>query len=342
MTVLRGHCELAPGRPDGFPEQLWRIVSWLLSKDPSQRPARAADVQTSLSQMVPGLASAQPLTRLAAPPQALPVARRWQPAPSQQEFEPRAAAPDADATHSPLTPASQPSPALTPAQPPATSQPAARPRRSPRRRLLVGGLAVVVVAGLAGGYALTRGDDDSGATAELGTSSSSAPSSTAGPTASRPASPSATVVTSATSSYRNPKYGFTFSAPVGWSRADNSDGSVTLTSPDRKSTMRAFGTNDTLASCGGRADTCLEKAKDGYRSQGASVTYWWWGARGENWYIVSGVRADGRSYYERRSLGKASSNVLVVDSPKDQEQQMSSTIKAASTSFRPGDLSAAH
>ncbi|MDN6513983.1 MAG: serine/threonine protein kinase, partial [Acidipropionibacterium jensenii] len=73
MTVLRGHCQCAPGRPDGFPEPLWQIVSRLLAKSPTDRLYRAADVAAALSAAGPVLAAVPALARLRTPPPAVPL-----------------------------------------------------------------------------------------------------------------------------------------------------------------------------------------------------------------------------------------------------------------------------
>ncbi|QCV95186.1 serine/threonine-protein kinase [Acidipropionibacterium acidipropionici] len=143
MTVLRGHCELTPGRPDGFPEQLWQIVAWLLSKDPAQRPESAHQIALSLEQMVPGLVGVGPLPRLSTPPRAIPLplsAQAWQPTsfasagPSAGSIPSSAAetvlrqsavSPSSQASQSSPSPAPQPSPAAPPLPP---------RRRSVRRR----------------------------------------------------------------------------------------------------------------------------------------------------------------------------------------------------------------
>ncbi|QCV95187.1 hypothetical protein [Acidipropionibacterium acidipropionici] len=113
-----------------------------------------------------------------------------------------------------------------------------------------------------------------------------------------------------------------------------------MTSADKKSTIRAFGTNDSLSSCGGRADGCLEKAKAQYKASGATVTYWRWGAADGNWYIISGVRSNGAAYYERRHIGKASSNVMVAETAGAKE--VSGDASAALNSLKAGNLDVAH
>ncbi len=38
LAVLRQHAEEQPGRPEGIPDQLWDMISWLLAKGPQVRP----------------------------------------------------------------------------------------------------------------------------------------------------------------------------------------------------------------------------------------------------------------------------------------------------------------
>ncbi|AMS04719.1 serine/threonine protein kinase [Acidipropionibacterium acidipropionici] len=373
MTVLRGHCELTPGRPDGFPEQLWQIVAWLLSKDPAQRPESAHQIALSLEQMVPGLVGVGPLPRLSTPPRAIPLplsAQAWQPTsfasagPSAGSIPSSAAetvlrqsavSPSSQASQSSPSPAPQPSPAAPPAPAPTPQRPApqrattqraaTRPPRRPtsrpglRRSVVAGGVAALVLAGAGGGYLLSqRSNGPDAGPSPSATASSPAASRTPSPTPK--ATPSSNVIDASNAGYTNAKYGFSFTAPIGWTRADNADGSVTMTSADKKSTIRAFGTNDSLSSCGGRADGCLEKAKAQYKASGATVTYWRWGAADGNWYIISGVRSNGAAYYERRHIGKASSNVMVAETAGAKE--VSGDASAALNSLKAGNLDVAH
>lgn len=69
-TVMRGHLDLAPGRPGGIPPQLWDFISALLSKEPSSRPT-AFEAATSLPAMLLNGLPAAP--QLDAPPASQPV-----------------------------------------------------------------------------------------------------------------------------------------------------------------------------------------------------------------------------------------------------------------------------
>lgn len=361
MTVLRGHCELTPGRPEGFPEQLWRIVAWLLSKDPAQRPESARQIAVSLEQMVPGLVGVGPLPRLASPPRAVPLplsAQAWQPTsfaaagPSAGSIPSSAAetvlrqspvSPSGQASQSSPSPAPQPSPAPAPAP---VRQPAPVPRRKEprkglRRSVVAGGVAALVLAGAGGGYLLSqRSNVPSAGPTPSATASSATPTPSTTPTPTSKPTPSSNIIEASTAGYRNAKFGFSFTAPVGWTRVDNSDGSVTMTSADKKSTIHAYGTNDALSACGGRADSCLEQAKAAQKAAGATVTYWQWGARDGNWYIISGVRSNGTAYYERHHIGKASSNVLIAETAGS--KQVGAPATAASSSFKAGNLDVTH
>ena len=44
VIVTRSHAQLAPRRPAGVPDALWDLISWLLAKDPTERPQSALDV----------------------------------------------------------------------------------------------------------------------------------------------------------------------------------------------------------------------------------------------------------------------------------------------------------
>jgi serine/threonine-protein kinase len=44
VVVMRGHAGLEPPRPGGVPDLMWDLISWLLAKDPSDRPRTALDV----------------------------------------------------------------------------------------------------------------------------------------------------------------------------------------------------------------------------------------------------------------------------------------------------------
>lgn len=72
MAVLRRHSSVSPGRPAGIPDELWDLISWLLAKNPAQRPPSARQVATILDALAPSLQSYPPAPRLTEPPAPLP------------------------------------------------------------------------------------------------------------------------------------------------------------------------------------------------------------------------------------------------------------------------------
>ncbi len=66
MAVLRAHALDVPGRPEGIPDPLWNLISAMVAKNPSDRPASAQAVVDALTQMAPeldGVPAAAPLSR---------------------------------------------------------------------------------------------------------------------------------------------------------------------------------------------------------------------------------------------------------------------------------------
>lgn len=72
-AVLHAHTATDPGRPDGFDDRLWNLVAQLVSKDPAQRPADAGVVARALEELAGKLDGRVALTRLDAPPSAVPA-----------------------------------------------------------------------------------------------------------------------------------------------------------------------------------------------------------------------------------------------------------------------------
>ena len=63
-AVLHGQLHLAPPTPADVPEQLWGVLTMMLSKDPRERPASALSVADGLSALAPdftGLGAAAPM-----------------------------------------------------------------------------------------------------------------------------------------------------------------------------------------------------------------------------------------------------------------------------------------
>lgn len=69
MATLRVHAVDVPGRPEGVPDPLWRIIAALTAKDPAQRPA-AGVAADELSGIAPALTGVAAAPRLAEPPPA--------------------------------------------------------------------------------------------------------------------------------------------------------------------------------------------------------------------------------------------------------------------------------
>ena len=131
LTVLRRHAEMTPGRPEGIPDQLWDMISWLLAKSPRSRPQSARQVATVLEALSADLRGAPVAPRRTEPPAPL------------------------SSLHDHMTQGVAP----VSIRPVAGVIPA--PRR--RRRLAVAGVALTGLL-LAGGWVGMRSDDD-GATA---------------------------------------------------------------------------------------------------------------------------------------------------------------------------------
>lgn len=72
MAVLRRHSAANPGRPAAVPDELWDLISWLLAKNPAQRPPNARQVATILDALAPSLKSYPPAPRLTTPPAPAP------------------------------------------------------------------------------------------------------------------------------------------------------------------------------------------------------------------------------------------------------------------------------
>lgn len=72
MAVLRRHSAASPGRPAAVPDELWDLISWLLAKNPAQRPPNARQVATVLEALAPTLKSYPPAPRLTTPPAPAP------------------------------------------------------------------------------------------------------------------------------------------------------------------------------------------------------------------------------------------------------------------------------
>lgn len=67
FATIRQHVEDDPGRPDGIPDELWEVISWLLRKSPRARPT-AQQVEILLDRLTTELLYAPVAPRLHTPP----------------------------------------------------------------------------------------------------------------------------------------------------------------------------------------------------------------------------------------------------------------------------------
>lgn len=76
LAVLRAHVDLEPGRPASVPNELWWVLTDMLSKDPRQRPAAtaAADALAALTYQMRAIPAA---AGLATPPPPYSRGSRW-------------------------------------------------------------------------------------------------------------------------------------------------------------------------------------------------------------------------------------------------------------------------
>ncbi|ASN39250.1 serine/threonine-protein kinase [Paeniglutamicibacter terrestris] len=73
MAVLLRHATTTAARPEGIPDALWDMITWLLAKDPTQRPADAAAVEDALLKLVRQFSGIAAAERLEAPLAPLPL-----------------------------------------------------------------------------------------------------------------------------------------------------------------------------------------------------------------------------------------------------------------------------
>ncbi|MGW7535487.1 protein kinase domain-containing protein [Amycolatopsis sp. NPDC054798] len=156
------------------------------------------------------------------------------------------------------------------------------------------------------------------------------PSSTPSPpTSSSPAS---------STTYTNPRFGFTARVPQGYTPApyspDNGDG-MTFTNTSLDATLTVWGTNS-----GGRtAAAALADAAAEAEAAGGRVTY----RKDEgDHYSISGYQSDGKIFYERGFLGSGSTASLRWVYPREHKTELDTPVSVTAESFRPGDLSQPH
>jgi serine/threonine-protein kinase len=137
--VVKQQVEHVPARPDGVPDPLWELISWLLKKSPRARPQSAQRVAALLDAMTADLADKPVAPRLTTPPA---VTTRTRPAATTQLNIPTR-------SRKPVAPA---------ARPLVTPPPARRKRKRGRRAALL--VAVLLLGGGTAYATLRTGAED--------------------------------------------------------------------------------------------------------------------------------------------------------------------------------------
>jgi serine/threonine-protein kinase len=201
MAVLRRHSDVAPGRPDSLPDELWDLISWLLNKQPGQRPPTAKQVATILEALGPTLTNYPPGQVLTEPPS--PVTGLQTGVTMAVPFSKMpatAAMPRQETQDAP------PPPPLPPVTPPAPAPAdASEPKKIKKKRVvLLAGIAAGVLVIAAGGFtavnALNSGGNVAAASETASTSATPTPSSSPSPSASAQGTASAGPSASASAS----------------------------------------------------------------------------------------------------------------------------------------------
>lgn len=73
--LVKMHSQMAPGRPEGIPDQLWDLISGMLDKDPAKRPS-VLEVHQTLAPLTTALAGRPAAPTLTEPPAASPLPDR--------------------------------------------------------------------------------------------------------------------------------------------------------------------------------------------------------------------------------------------------------------------------
>ncbi|HJW00585.1 MAG TPA: protein kinase [Arthrobacter sp.] len=200
MAVLRRHSDVAPGRPDSIPDELWDLISWLLNKQAAQRPPTAKQVATVLDAIGPSLANFPPGRLLTEPPApvtglqtGVTMAVPFSKTPATSAL-PRQSTQDVPAP-----------PLLAPA--PASDAPGDKPKKK-KRVVLLAGIAAAVLAVAAGGFTAVNALNGGDKTPVASETTAASPSVTATSSATPSASASATSTSSASASASASSSGF--------------------------------------------------------------------------------------------------------------------------------------
>ena len=162
--VLGQHARRAPGRPQGIPDALWGTIDGMLAKQPAARPG-APEAARALAALAPRLAGLPAAPRVQEPPPSTPSAMPYvwneEPTASEQDGSPAAETPTTVADQyaptllAPSSPTGATAPPTAVASPAPSTAPDASPpdaatavAASPRRPLIVAGIATVIVIAL--------------------------------------------------------------------------------------------------------------------------------------------------------------------------------------------------
>lgn len=164
--LVKMHSQMAPGRPEGIPDQLWDLISGMLDKDPAKRPS-VLEVHQTLAPLTTALAGRPAAPTLTEPPAPSPLPDREGAqtviAPLNAPGAPAPAGGRPSIRLSVQPPAPSDTTATGPVPPPADPAPPRRERGRGRRpelaALLVLALVIGVVGGGAGAYHLLGARD---------------------------------------------------------------------------------------------------------------------------------------------------------------------------------------
>lgn len=163
--LVKMHSQMAPGRPEGIPDQLWDLISGMLDKDPAKRPS-VLEVHQTLAPLTTAMAGRPAAPALTEPPAPSPLPDREgaqtviAPLNAPGAPAPAGSRPSIRLSVQPPAPsdttATGPVPPADPAPP---RQERGRGRRPALAALLVLALVIGVVGGGAGAYHLLGARD---------------------------------------------------------------------------------------------------------------------------------------------------------------------------------------
>ena len=154
--LVKMHSQMAPGRPEGIPDQLWDLISGMLDKDPAKRPS-VLEVYQTLAPLTTALAGRPAAPTLTEPPAASPLPDREGAqtiiAPLNTPGAPAPAGGRPSTWLSVQPHAQSDTTATGPVPPPADPAPPRQERGRGRRPALAALLALALVIGVVGGGA---------------------------------------------------------------------------------------------------------------------------------------------------------------------------------------------